>query len=84
LPLTYVNKGNAGFINENDAMQQSNPHRAKRIPDSLNFSQEQVTFILGHSLRSQYQGLLASELPDRLQALVEQLEKKHASSSGTP
>jgi hypothetical protein len=80
-----VNKGNAGFINENDAMQQNNHHPwAKRIPDSLNFSQEQVTFILGHSLRSQYQDLVASELPDRLQALVDQLEKKHASSSGAP
>jgi Anti-sigma factor NepR len=66
-------------------MQQSNNHQwAKQIPDSLKFSQEQVTFILGHALRSQYQDLLASELPDRLQALVEQLEKKHASSSGTP
>jgi hypothetical protein len=83
--LTYVNKGNAGLINENDAMQQSNDHSwAKRIPDSLNFSQEQATFILGHSLRSQYQDLLTAELPDRLQALVEQLEKKHASSSETP
>jgi hypothetical protein len=78
-----VNKGNAGFMNENDAMRQSNHHWAKRIPDSLNFSQEQVTFFLGHSLRSQYQDLLTSELPDRLQALVEQLEKKHASPSGT-
>lgn len=66
-------------------MQQSNNrHWAKQVPDSLNFSQEQVTFILGHSLRSLYQDLLASELPDRLQALVEQLEKMHASSSGTP
>jgi hypothetical protein len=66
-------------------MQQSKNHQwAKQIPDSLKFSQEQVTFILGHSLRSQYQDLLASELPDRLQAPVEQLEKKHASSSGTP
>ncbi len=84
MPLTYVNKGNAGFMNENDAMRQSKYHWAKQIPNSLNFSQEQVTFILGHALRSQYQDLLASELPDRLQALVEQLEKKHASSSGTP
>jgi hypothetical protein len=79
-----VNKGNAGFINENDAMQQSDYPWAKQIPNSLNFSQEQVTFILGHSLRSQYQDLLAAELPGHLKALVEQLEKKHASSSGAP
>jgi hypothetical protein len=57
---------------------------ARQIPNSLNFSQEQVTFILRHSLRSQYQDLLAAELPDRLQVLVDQLEKKHASPSGTP
>jgi hypothetical protein len=80
-----VNKGSAGLINENDAMQQSNHHPwAKPMPNSLNFSQEQVTFILGHSLRSQYDDLLAAELPERLHALVEQLEKKHASSLGTP
>jgi hypothetical protein len=66
-------------------MQQSNNHHwAKQIPNSLNFSQEQVTLILGHSLRSQYQVLLASELPDHLQALVEQFEKKHASWSSSP
>ena len=66
-------------------MQQSTDrHWANQALNSLNFSQEQVTFILGHSLQSQYQELLASELPDRLQALVEQLEKKHASSSDTP
>ena len=79
-----MNKRNAGFMNENDAMQQSNHQWAKQIPDSLNFSQEQVTFFLGHSLRSQYQGLLAAELPEQLQALVEQLERKHALSAGNP
>ena len=66
-------------------MQQSNNHSwAYQALNSLSFSQEQVAFILGHSLRSQCEDSLASELPDRLQALVEQLEKKHASSSGAP
>ncbi len=46
-------------------MQQSNLQRAKRIPKSLNFSQEQVTFILGHSLRSLYKDVFAAELLDR-------------------
>jgi len=58
-------------------MQQSNFQRAERIPNSLNFSQEQVTFMLGHPLRSLYSDVLAAELPDRLKALVEQLETGH-------
>jgi hypothetical protein len=51
------------------------------MPESLNFSQEQVTFILGHSLRSLYTDVLAGELPDRLKALVEQLENRHSAPS---
>ena len=65
-------------------MQQNNHQWAKQIPNSLNFSQEQVTFILGHSLRSQYNELLAAELPEHLQALVDQLGKADARSSNTP
>jgi hypothetical protein len=64
-------------------MQQSNSNQwAKQIPDSLNFSQEQVTFILGHSLRSLYDDIFAAELPDRLKALVEQLEHGHSPPPG--
>lgn len=59
-------------------MQQSNLNRAKQIPNSLNFSQEQVTFILGHSLRSLYDDILVAQLPGRLKALVEQLENGHS------
>jgi hypothetical protein len=62
-------------------MQQPNFKRAKQIPNSLNFSQEQVTFILGHSLRSLYDDVLAAELPGRLKALVEQLENGHSPPS---
>ena len=63
-------------------MQQSNRQQwAKQIPDSLNFSQEQVTFILGHSLRSQYDELLTADLPDRLKALVHELENKQTPAS---
>ena len=62
-------------------MQQSNPQWAKHIPASLNFSQEQVTFILGYSLRSLYNDILATELPDRLRALVQELENKQTPAS---
>jgi transcriptional regulator with XRE-family HTH domain len=62
-------------------MQQPNFKRAKQIPNSLNFSQEQVTFILGHSLRSLYDDVLAAELLGRLKALVEQLENGHSPPS---
>ena len=63
-------------------MQQSNRDPwAKTIPNSLNFSQEQVTFILGHSLRSQYDELLTADLPDRLKALVQELENKQTQAS---
>jgi len=56
-------------------MQQRNRHQwANRIPNSLNFSQEQVTFILGHSLRSLYDDVVTADLPDRLKALVQELE----------
>ena len=58
---------------------QSDDHNAwtKTIPDSLTFSQEQVTFILGHSLRSIYQDVLNAPLPEHLQALVQRLEDKY-------
>jgi hypothetical protein len=54
---------------------------ARQIPDSLNFSQKQVAFILGHSLRSQYDDILAVDLPDRLKALVQELENKQTAAS---
>ncbi|WP_262265641.1 NepR family anti-sigma factor [Microvirga yunnanensis] len=49
------------------------------IPDSLTFSQHQVNFILGHSLRSIYQDTLKSPLPEHLRTLVAQLEAKFSS-----
>ena len=63
-------------------MQQSNRHQwANRIPNSLNFSQEQVTFILGHSLRSLYDDVVTADLPDRLKALVQELENEQTPAS---
>jgi hypothetical protein len=49
------------------------------IPNSLTFSQQQVNFILGHSLRSIYQESLNSPLPEYLKTLVAQLEAKFPS-----
>jgi hypothetical protein len=48
---------------------------------SLVSEQEQVTFILGHCLRSLYRDVIADELPGRLKALVEQLEIGHSPPS---
>jgi hypothetical protein len=44
------------------------------IPNGLTFSQEQVNFILGHSLRSLYQDALKSPFPEHIKTLVAQLE----------
>lgn len=63
-------------------MQQSNRQQwTRQISDRRNFSQEQVTLILGHSLRSQYDEILAADLPDRLKALVQELENKQTAAS---
>jgi hypothetical protein len=43
----------------------------------LNFSQEQVVFFLGHSLRSLYANVLAADMPEHLKALVLKLEEKY-------
>jgi Anti-sigma factor NepR len=49
----------------------------KAIPDSLSFSQTQVTFILGHSLKSIYQDVLRAPVPEHLKALVKRLEERY-------
>ena len=38
--------------------------------------QQQITFFLGHSLRSHYEDVIKEPIPDRLQALAEQLERR--------
>jgi hypothetical protein len=43
----------------------------------LNFSQEQVVFILGHSLRSVYEDVLAADMPEHLKRLVLKLEETY-------
>ncbi|WP_410055137.1 NepR family anti-sigma factor [Microvirga sp. Mcv34] len=50
-----------------------------KLPNSLTFSQVQVNFILGHSLRSIYQDTLNSPLPEHLKTLVAQLEARFSS-----
>ena len=59
-------------------MQQNNTREwSREIPSSLNFSQEQVAFVLGHSLRSLYDDVLADDMPEHLKALVHKLEEKY-------
>jgi hypothetical protein len=43
----------------------------------LNFSQEQVVFVIGYSLRSLYDDVLADDIPEHLYALVLQLEETY-------
>jgi hypothetical protein len=47
------------------------------IPNTLNFSQEQVVFVLGHSLRGLYEDVLEADLPEHLKTLVLKLEEKY-------
>jgi hypothetical protein len=55
-------------------------HAPLRIGDyalnSLTFQQQQVSIILGHSLRSLYEDMLNAPIPDNLQTLTAQLEPK--------
>jgi hypothetical protein len=71
-------RGNAGHSHEDDVMQQNNLRDWSRdIPSSLNFSQEQVVFVIGHSLRSLYDDVHADDMPEHLKALVHKLEEKY-------
>ncbi|KLK91732.1 hypothetical protein AA309_18420 [Microvirga vignae] len=49
---------------------------AYRTLPSLTFSQAEVNFILGHSLRSLYEDLLNMPVPAHLEMLLVQLEKR--------
>lgn len=74
-----LTRGNAGHSHESDAMQENNTRDWSRdIPSSLNFSQEQVVFFIGHSLRSLYDDVLAADMPEHLKALVLKLEEKYS------
>ena len=44
--------------------------------NGLTFQQQQTTFFLGHSLRSHYEDVIKAPIPDHLQALAEQLERR--------
>ncbi|WP_262030752.1 NepR family anti-sigma factor [Microvirga sp. Mcv34] len=59
-------------------MQQNNTRVWSRdLPSSLNFSQEQVVFVIGHSLKSLYDDVIAADMPEHLKALVLKLEEKY-------
>jgi hypothetical protein len=44
--------------------------------NSLTFQQQQVNFILGHSIQSLYQDVIREPVPEHMQALVRQLDRK--------
>jgi hypothetical protein len=44
--------------------------------NSLTFQQQQVNFILGHSIQSLYQDVMREPIPIHLKALAEQLDRK--------
>jgi hypothetical protein len=53
------------------------PFKVGNYPlNSLTFQQQQVSFLLGHPLRSLYEDLLNAPIPDNLQALAARLESK--------
>ncbi len=56
--------------------------RCRESLNSLNFSQTQVNYILGHSLASIYQDVLKQPMPDQLRGLVCQLERKLSDHPG--
>jgi hypothetical protein len=59
-------------------MQQNNTRDwSREIPSSLNFSQEQVVFVIGHSLRGLYDDVIAADMPEHLKVLVLKLEDKY-------
>lgn len=59
-------------------MQQRNYRDWSRdISNTLNFSQEQVVFVLGHSLRGLYEDVFEADMPEHLKALALKLEEKY-------
>ena len=59
-------------------MQQSNNRAwSREIPNRLNFSQEQVVYFLGHSLRSLYEDVVTGDMPEHLKRLALKLEEKY-------
>jgi len=45
-------------------------------PNGPIVQRHQTTFFLGHSLRSHYEDVIKAPIPDRLQALAKQLERR--------
>jgi hypothetical protein len=53
-----------------------NDDRTGYMLNSLTFQQQQVNFILGHSIQSLYQDVVKEPIPVHLQALAEKLDRK--------
>lgn len=75
-PLHTLIEGDEGQGAKSNAMHQKhNRDWSRDVPNSLNFSQEPVVFLLGHSLRSLYHDVVDADLPEHLKALVRQLDR---------
>lgn len=57
-------------------MDSDGPRPVDRTLPGLTFSQAEVNFILGHSLRSLYEDLLNVPIPEHLKKLSDQLEER--------
>jgi hypothetical protein len=53
-----------------------NRDRTGYILNSLTYQQQQVNFILGHSIQSLYQDVVREPVPEHMQALASQLDRK--------
>lgn len=59
-------------------------HGGTAEPNSLIFSQAQVNHILGYSLAKLHQDLMKAPIPEKLQALLDQIEAVTATGSPKP
>ena len=59
-------------------MQQNNARDwSREVSSLLNFSQEQVVYFIGHSLRILYDDVITGDMPKHLKVLVLKLGEKY-------
>jgi hypothetical protein len=50
--------------------------RISERPCDLSFTEREVTFIIGHSLRKLYEDILAEDVPVNLKSVIEKLDQR--------
>jgi hypothetical protein len=73
LQAHYHRVGGGGSVMEHVMPIDEEQHEAKAVPKSLTFSQAQVNHILGYSLAKLYQDLMKAPIPEKLQALLDEI-----------